>query len=119
MELAPITTRPLNQSPSAPLMRLSSPRMSTFDRFDICAAHAALESDWNRNGMLRERPSNARRRESTAVQLRRMGYRPAPSFHGGFEGLESDNQREIYVNALQAFGLRPGQHDPITKWLKS
>lgn len=93
--------------------------MATFDRFDICAAHAALESDWNHNGMLRERPSNARRRESTACQLWRMGYRPAPSFRGGFEGLESDNQREIYVNALQAFGLRPDQHDPITKWLKS
>ena len=85
MELAPITTQP--QRPAEPAI------MATFDRFDICAAHAALESDWNHNGMLRERPSNARRRESTAVQLRRMGYRPAPSFHGGFEGLESDTQR--------------------------
>ena len=93
--------------------------MADFDRFDICAAHAALESDWNHNGMLRERTSNVRRREATAVQLHRMGYRPAPSFRGGFEGLESDNQREIYCNAMQACGLRPDQHDPITKWLKS
>lgn len=93
--------------------------MADFDRYDICAAHAALEADWHNGGWLRERPSNARRREATAVQLHRMGYRPAPSSRGGFADLESDNQREIYVNAMQAFSLRPGQHDPITKWLKS
>ena len=92
--------------------------MAYFDRFDICAAHAALESEWNVGGMLRERPSNARRREATGCQLRRMGYRPAPSQGGGFAGLENDNQREIYVNAMQAYGLRPEQHDPITQWLK-
>lgn len=92
--------------------------MAYFDRFDICAAHAALESDWNVGGMLRERPSNARRHESTARQLRRMGYRPAPPQGEGFTGLENDNQREIYCNAMQAHGLRPDQHDPITLWLK-
>ena len=92
--------------------------MPYFDRFDICAAHAALEIDWNYGGMLRERPSNARRRESTGHQLWRMGYRPAPSHAGGFSRLENDNQREIYCNAMQAYGLRPSQDDPITLWLK-
>lgn len=92
--------------------------MPYFDRYDICAAHAALESDWNYGGMLRERPSNARRRESTGCQLWRMGWRPAPSHRGGWPSLQTDNQREIYVNAMQAYGLRPDQHDPITLWLK-
>ena len=92
--------------------------MAYFDRFDICAAHAALEIDWNTNGMLRERPSNARRCESTGHQLWRMRYRPAPSHAGGFSRLENDNQREIYCNAMQAYGLRPSQNDPITLWLK-
>lgn len=92
--------------------------MAYFDRFDICAAHRALETDWNTGGMLRERPSNARRRESTGCQLWRMGYRLTSNLGGGFGNLENDNQREIYVNAMQAYGLRPDQHDPITLWLK-
>lgn len=47
-----------------------------FDRFDICAAYARLESDYNVGGILRERQSNIRRRESIGVQLARIHYRP-------------------------------------------
>lgn len=42
--------------------------------FDICQAHQQLESDYNVGGLLRERPSNQRRNESTGCQLARMGY---------------------------------------------
>jgi hypothetical protein len=42
--------------------------------FDICQAHAQLESDYNMGGWLRERPSNRRRMASTGVQLHRMGF---------------------------------------------
>jgi hypothetical protein len=49
-----------------------------FDRFDVCAAHRQIESDYNLGGWIRERASNARRREATAVQLQRMNYRPSP-----------------------------------------
>lgn len=79
--------------------------MATFDRFDICGAHLALENDWNCGGWLRERPSNARRRESTGVQLARLGYKPGRDRCCAFEYLENDNQREIYVNAARAMGL--------------
>ena len=44
------------------------------DRFAICQAFAQLEADYNRGGLLQERPSNQRRRESIGVQLSRMGY---------------------------------------------
>lgn len=43
--------------------------------FDICQAHQQLESDYNVEGQLRERPSNQRRNESTSCQLYRMKYR--------------------------------------------
>lgn len=49
--------------------------MPHFNRFDICAAHAQLESDYNIGGIARERPSNTRRNEATACQLSRMKYR--------------------------------------------
>ena len=45
--------------------------------FDICQAHAQLESDYNVGGIVRERPSNARRNASTGVQLHRMEYSDA------------------------------------------
>ena len=80
--------------------------MAYFDRFDICAAHAALENDWHVGGWLRERPSNARRMESTDVQLHRIGYRPSPLMNATFDGLENENQRDIYVNAMQAYGIK-------------
>ena len=50
-----------------------------FDRYDICAAHAQIECDYNVGGITRERPSNARRNMSTGVQLSRMKYRPGPN----------------------------------------
>jgi hypothetical protein len=78
---------------------------ATFDRFDICGAYLALENDWNNGGWLRERPSNARRRESTGVQLHRMGFVPGRDSCCAFEYLQNDNQRAIYCNAAQRFGL--------------
>ena len=42
--------------------------------FDICQAHAQLESDYNVGGILRERESNRRRNASTGWQLHRMKY---------------------------------------------
>lgn len=79
--------------------------MAAFDRFDICGAHLALENEWNRDGWLPERPSNSRRRESTGVQLHRLGFNPGRDSCCAFDYLENDNQREIYVNALHRFGL--------------
>lgn len=84
---------------------------ATFDRFDICGAHLALENDWNVNGWIRERPSNARRRESTGVQLHRMGFTPPLDSCCAFEYLENDNQRAIYCNAARRFGLPLSPHD--------
>ena len=43
--------------------------------FAVCQAHQQLEADYNVEGILRERPSNQRRNESTGVQLARMDYR--------------------------------------------
>ncbi len=78
-----------------------------FDRFDICGAYLALENDWNNGGWLNERPSNRRRRESCGVQLARIGYSPGVDQCCGFEYLQNDNQRAIYVNALIQFGMAP------------
>lgn len=77
-----------------------------FNRFDICAAHKALEADWHSGGWLQERPSNRRRREATSIQLERIGYSCPLDSNCSFESLESDNARAIYVNALQEYGLR-------------
>jgi hypothetical protein len=93
-----------------------------FDRFDICGAYLALENDWNVGGWLHERPSNARRRESTGVQLSRMRYRPARDACCSFDYLENDNQRAIYCNAARAFGLQVSAddetHAPILEFIK-
>ena len=78
--------------------------MAQFERFDIGLAHQALENDWNSGGWLQERPSNLRRMEATHVQLHRMQFRAGMSEGGTFDALE-DNAKEIYVNALVAFGL--------------
>lgn len=78
---------------------------ASFDRFDICGAHFALENDYNNGGWLRERPSNARRREATTLQLLRIGCRFPRDACCSFEALQNDNQRAIYVNALRAYGL--------------
>lgn len=74
-----------------------------FDRFDICEAYAVLEWDWNVGGWLPERPSNARRREATSIQLARMRFKPSPML--SFDNL-SENGKAIYRNAERRFGLR-------------
>lgn len=45
-----------------------------YDVFLICQAYNQLESDFNVDGWLRERPSNKRRMESIGCQLSRMAY---------------------------------------------
>ncbi|MGA0610114.1 hypothetical protein [Caldimonas sp. KR1-144] len=64
-----------------------------FDRVDICEAYLVLEWDYNVGGWLHERPSNQRRREATAVQLHRMGFKPHPNLD--FSTL-TKNGRAIY-----------------------
>jgi hypothetical protein len=77
--------------------------MPNFDRFDICEAYYAIESDYNKGGWLQERPSNQRRREATHVQLHRMQFKPAPSFNG-FESL-TENGKEIYLALEERYGF--------------
>lgn len=76
-----------------------------FDRFDICEAYLAMEWDYNRGGILIERPSNSRRNMSTDYQLNRMGFKPGRGFNG-YESL-TENGQEIY-RALEArYGFEP------------
>ena len=69
--------------------------------FAVCQAHQQLEADYNVGGILRERPSNGRRNESTGVQLARMDYRTSfwvdienPEEH---EGPDDEAVRDIYI----------------------
>lgn len=70
--------------------------------FAVCQAHQQLEADYNVGGILRERPSNKRRNESTGVQLARMGYLYS-SWWVDIENLEEDENpddeavRDIYI----------------------
>jgi hypothetical protein len=75
-----------------------------FDRFDICEAYLAMEWDYNVGGWLRERASNQRRRESTDVQLTRMGFKPGMAFRG-FDSL-SENGQEIYRALQERYGFK-------------
>lgn len=81
--------------------------MPTFDRFDICEAHYALEVDWHNGGWLQERPSNRRRKEATHVQLARMDFAPS---HGvreyGYDGL-TENGKAIYRELETRYGFVP------------
>ncbi len=81
--------------------------MSYFDRFDICAAHLAIETHYHVSGWLQERPSNRRRRESTGVQLRRMGYCPVPTRADCFDAL-TDNGKDIYRELETRYGFTHG-----------
>ena len=69
--------------------------------FAVCQAHQQLEADYNVGGILRERPSNKRRNESTGVQLARMDYRTG--FWVDIENPEEDENpddeavRDIYI----------------------
>lgn len=75
--------------------------MPYFDRFDICDAYARLEMDYNSGGVLWERPTCRRKRESVGWQLARMGYRPGPL---ALDNLE-ENAQEIYNEAVRRLGL--------------
>ena len=77
-------------------------KMAQWDRFDICEAHLVLEWDFNYGGWLRERPSNARRRESTGVQLHRMQFSGRMDL--SFENL-TDNGKEIYLDRVLKWRL--------------
>jgi len=74
--------------------------------FDICQAHAQLESDYNVGGILRERLSNRRRNMSTGCQLSRMNYNP-----GAFwvdilvDDAEGEAVRDIYLMNVLRMGL--------------
>lgn len=79
--------------------------------FDICQAHAQLESDYNSGGWLRERPSNLRRNESTSCQLSRVGYSDPHRWvdvlgtDGDECGGDDDDVREVYLRNVLRFGL--------------
>lgn len=75
--------------------------MPVFDRFDICAAHLQMEIDYGVGGILRERPSNRRRKEATGVQLKRLGFKPSPSW----DILRSENAQEIYLELEERYGF--------------
>lgn len=82
--------------------------MPYFDRFDICAAYALLEYQYNIGGILIDRPSCRRRNkgngESVCAQLHRMNYDP---FYPAFLADDlSENAREIYNAAAVRFGLK-------------
>ena len=70
--------------------------------FAVCQAHQQLEADYNVGGILRERPSNRRRNESTGTQLARMDYHSSfwwvdienPEEH---EGPDDEAVRDIYI----------------------
>lgn len=84
--------------------------MAYFDRFDICEAYAALEIDWNVDGIVWERPHSKRARESIGVQLSRIEFRAGAAF-SGFESL-SANGRGIYNAACERWRLGDGGYKP-------
>ena len=75
----------------------------------VCQAHRQLESDYNVEGILRERPSNRRRNESTGVQLARMDYRTG--FWVDIENPQDDEDpddeavRDIYILNVLSWNL--------------
>ena len=79
--------------------------------FNICQAHLQLESDYNVGGMLRERPSNQRRNESTSCQLSRLKYRDSRRWvdicaePGNDEDGDDADVRDIYLRNVLKWGL--------------
>ena len=71
--------------------------MPYFDRFDICEAYKALESDYNESGIL---PGRSR---SVAGQLMRMQFWTGP-YRRGYHSL-SENGRAIYRQWVDRAGL--------------
>jgi hypothetical protein len=88
--------------------------MAYFDRFDICEAYAALESDYNMGGWLHERPSNRRRSEATHVQLHRLKFKLSPLFNG-FVSL-TDNGKEIYSDLVSRYNLPTADNEELHAW---
>ena len=78
--------------------------------FDLCQAHQQLESDYNKDGILWERPSNRRRNASTGVQLARMKFRSSYRWVD-ILNLEDDadssdkDVRDIYLINVIKWGL--------------
>ena len=72
-----------------------------WNRRDIIDAWMQLESDYNVNGWLRERPSNRRRLESCGVQVHRM---TRGAVHRWPDTL-SANAHAIYRNAEKSLNL--------------
>jgi hypothetical protein len=79
--------------------------MPYFDRFDICEAHAVLEWDYNVGGIVMERAQNAKRMESTGVQLSRMQFKPSPMLSSD---TLTENGREIYDALVGKYHLPVG-----------
>jgi hypothetical protein len=88
--------------------------MPYFDRFDICEAHLALESDYNVDGVLQERPSNKRRKMSTGFQLFRMDFEVGLGWRG-FDSL-SENGKEIYRELETRYGFNESDEEVETEW---
>jgi len=87
---------------------LRLPHMGNVSVFDICQAHAQLESDYNVGGWLQERPSNRRRREATSCQLHRMKYHGAGRWVdicGYSEDPDDEDVRDIYLINVLKWGL--------------
>lgn len=82
--------------------------------FDVCQAYMQLESDYNVDGWLHERPSNQRRRESIGCQLARMKYRPGPRWVDidNLDACDNDDSdvRFIYMSKVMQWGL-PADED--------
>ena len=74
--------------------------------FDICQAHAQLESDYHVGGILRDRPSNHRRNMSTGCQLSRMGFSNPYEWTDILgDDPEGENIRDIYLINVLRMGL--------------
>lgn len=85
--------------------------MAQFNRFDICAAHLALEWNYHVGGILQERASNKRRNMSTAYQLHRMGCSLGAAFNG--KKSLSANGKKIYRNLEIRYGFRKAKKSTI------
>ena len=75
--------------------------------FDICQAHMQLEHDYNVGGILRERPSNQRRKASTGWQLHRMAFESGGRWVPICNPDEDDGEdvRDIYLINVLKWGL--------------
>jgi hypothetical protein len=71
--------------------------MAHYNSLDIAEAFCVLEWDYNKDGWLRERPSNQRRRESIGVQLHRLKFVARLDLE--FDTL-SENAQDIYLDQV-------------------